>query len=1054
MTTALVKDRLWSLDSARTGLLDRAIAAEARFGDLRVRVLPEPLLRRGEGGERLQSVRLLIEFIDAGGRGASVDPGPITVRRGVGAPQSVQTLPGPRGQVRMLLPAVDATTPVTLDLPGLGVEASLSFDQDPVREWSIHLVQHSHYDIGYTDPQGRVMREQLAFLDSCLDLSRASADRPAASQFRWSVESLWPFAEWLRTRPRAQVEEFLELVRAGKLELTALPYNLHLDTCSTDELHELLRFARDLREEHGVEILSAMQTDVPGQPVGLPTTLAQNGVRYLSVAHNWAGRSVPQMIGGQHLPRLFRWQSPSGENVLVWITDTPHGHAYNEGATVGFTTGYDMVDDLLPAYLTAMATQPYPYPPAFGWHGPEVTDREPYPHDLLHLRVLGRHGDNAPATLLHADIVQQWNETWEFPRLQMSTNTEFFRAAEERLGEEIPTLTGDWGDWWVEGIGSAAHPLAMTRHAQTLAADTPVLSAVGQQLGGHALADEGERSADLYSAIAMFDEHTWGAMDPWRSRDEGGHSGQEQWHWKYTRALKAHDDAELLLDAVTAHVGAGLVPDEDAVATYEVINPTGIERTSTVTLFVRESLATLDVALLVRDARTGEVLLSEHVPQKNATHRAAGHFLRVRVPQVPPAGAVRLTLHHAEDAGSAPTPDTVATGAAAGGGAVVLENSHLRVEVDLQRSCLASIVDKATGQDLVEQDAVVGMNAYLYDTYTTAGGYNHQSNKTWGAETLELLGSRSLGRPAVLLEHTSTAVEQRVVYEFPADGADWVRVTLRLAPDASHLEIENRLSKPPTMTKESAFFAFPFAVTAPRVRYEVTGGVTGPDLEEIPGAPQHMRAIREWVSIEDEQVSVAWASADAPLIHPEVVALPYAPFPESMSPRQPGTVYSWIHNNVWDTNFPVEQTFEMTFRYAIGVRRAGEQLSTPALAMRTSAEIAHPLRGVLATGPGPAQDAERRGQSLLTVEDDRVRLVSVAALGSDAVTATGATHLVRLQSYAEEPLTVTLRPGPEVTSAARATYLGDRLEDLEVHDGAIRVSLAPLGVSGVLLQLG
>lgn len=1042
MTTALVKNRPWSLERARSGLVDRAIAAETVINGRTVRVLPEPLLRRGDDGTMLQSVRLLI--------GPLADPGRIATRGPAGTTVPVRTVPGPGESIRMLLPAVGETTPVTLLLPGLGSEAHIRFDQAPVREWEIHLVQHSHYDIGYTDPQGTVLREQLAFLDSCVDLARASRDRPKDSRFHWSVESLWTFAAWADSRPRAHVEVFADLVRAGQLELTALPYNLHMDTCSTDELHELLRLARDLRHRLGVEIVSAMQTDVPGQPVGLPAALAQQQVRYLSVAHNWAGRSVPHLIGGQHLPRLFRWQAPSGESVLVWMTDSPHGLAYNEGATVGFTSGYDTVDDLLPAYLTSLATQSYPYPPgSFGWHGPAVTDREPYAHDLLHLRVLGRPGDNAPATLLHADIADQWNRTWEFPKLRTSTNTAFFREAEERLGEEIPTLTGDWGDWWVEGVGSAAHPLAMTRRAQALATDTQVVSTVGRHLGGLAIPDEAERSRRLYSSISMFNEHTWGAMDPWRSADRGGSSGQEQWHWKYTRALEARDDAELLLDAVTAHVGAGLPADPGAVATYQVVNPTGLERSSTVTLFVRESMAALEADLVVRDSRTAAVLPSERVPQANPVHRAAGHFLRIGVPDIPPTGSVRLTVHHASDIGAEPGREQAADPAPAGGEIVTLENAHLRVEVDLRRSCLGSITAKASGRELVDQDAVVGMNAYLYDTYTTAGGYNHLSNKTEGSEELELLGSRSLGRPAVLLENVTTAVEQRVTYEFAADGADWVRVTLRLATDAAHLEIENRLSKPSTMTKESAFFAFPFAVLSPRTRYEITGGLVGTALADLPGAPQHMRAIRDWVTMEDDRIAIAWASADAPLIHPEVVALPYAPFPESMSPRQPGTVYSWVHNNIWDTNFPSQQSFETTFRYAIGVRRAQEEISTAALAMRTSAEIAHPPVGILATAPEGTTAPPPVSDPLIRTDDDRIRIVSLVT--HDQGGPADVSHLLKLQSYAEEPVTVTLSPGFPVGAAFRATYLGDRREELDVSERGISVPLAALESTGVLL---
>ncbi len=247
-----------------------------------------------------------------------------------------------------------------IELPDLDEGTRLAFEARPQRHWTLHLVQHSHLDIGYTDPQGRVMAESRAYLDSLLELCRDTDDWPEPARFRWAVEGFHSFQDWQANRPRRQVETFLDRVREGRVELTAMPFNLHTETCSTDELHELLRPVTALRDRHGIDITTAMQTDVPGQVVGLPDVLADNGIRYLSVAHNWAGRAVPHLVGGEHLPRLFRWQAPSGNSVLVWRTDTPHGLAYMEGSILGFDESYDHVDDLLPAYLSALARFPYP----------------------------------------------------------------------------------------------------------------------------------------------------------------------------------------------------------------------------------------------------------------------------------------------------------------------------------------------------------------------------------------------------------------------------------------------------------------------------------------------------------------------------------------------------------------------------------------------------------------------------------------------------------------------------------------------------------------------
>ena len=1053
---ALVAARPWDADDARTGLLESAVCAELTLDRCRVRVVWEPLLTTAEHGQQLRALRLDLDPAEAADQLSAAD---LQLTTTDAEAVTLHPTPSPTGTLRVLIPAVEQPQKLRLEIQRHGATATTEIVNDPVREWTIHLVHHSHLDIGYTDPQPRIQAEQRSFLDSALDLARATDDWPAAARFKWAVESLWTFEQWAELRPDAEVAEFCRRVQAGQIELTAMPYNLHTDTCSTDELHELLRTAREIRDRYGITFSTAMQTDVPGTVAGFPDALQEVGVRYLSVAHNWAGRSMPHTNGGDDLPRLFYWQTPAGNTVLVWMTDSPHGLAYMEGPFLGFHDSYDHVDRLLPAYLTSTANNPYPYPPGvFGWHGDPVTTREPYPWDILHIRTQGWVGDNAPARLAAAKIVRQWNDTWDWPKLRISTNEEFFRAAEERLGDQLQTFHGDWGDWWVEGVGSAALPQALVRSAQARVTDGQVLSQVSRLSGGVGNDTEQQQSRECYRSISLFNEHTWGASNSWLSGDEGMDSGELQWHWKVGHALAAQERTEAFAEKSSAVLASQLPTAPEATASVYAINTQSLPRTTTVRFLLRESTIPFGAAIDVVDGRSGERLPFSEEPQQNMTHRESGRWLRVRVPDVPALGLVRIDLR-AGRSDNEPVHTPGADGGLPGleldsdvraglpdlprSQLLTLANEFLQVRFDDRRCCIESIIELATGRELVDPDAVVGFNGYVYDTYTTAGGYNHMSNKSETSAKLELLGSRSLARPGVVLERVDDGVEQRLVIEFAADGIDRGQTTLRLRHGEPVLHIENRIWKPTTMTKESAFFAFPFKVDDPTVRYEITGGLTGDGLPHVPGAPQHMRAIRDWVTVTDDDHRIAWVTKDAPLVHPEVIALPYAPFPDSTSPRQPGTIYSWVHNNVWDTNFPVQQGFDATFSYAIGVD-GGRGLSAAGLGIATAAEVAHPLIGVVARGHETAQLATRE---FLTVDDDRVKIVSLCGADDGAIQ-------VRLQSYAEESVQVRLQPDFEVSAAETTSYLGDRQHELDVSDGGIVVTLPALGVVAVRLVAG
>ncbi len=1033
---ALVSAQPWSHLDARDGLIERAVAATATIGGVALRVLPEPL-KTTVDGEPAQSVRVLVdepadvarlESLSLSGPG-----GELVVGR--------SSAPDDRS-IRLLVREVTETTEVELAVPEIGAETAL-FALLPQRDWSVHVVHHSHFDFGYTDPQAAVISAQRSYLDSVLELAAATSDWPEESRFRWNAEALWAFSDWERHRPSARVDEFVRLVKEGSIGLSAMPYNLHTDTCSTEELHELLREARRIRDRYGIDFTTAMQTDVPGQVAGLPDALHDVGVRYLAVAHNWAGRSMPHTNGAIDLPRLFRWRTPAGNSVLVWMTDSPHGLAYLEGPMVGLTEQYEVAETYLPAYLTALATRGYPFPPGvFGAHGEQTEGRPDYPWDVLHLRTQGFMGDNGPARLHLSETVRRWNETWTSPTLRVSRNEDFFAEAEEKVGDELLTVQGDWGDWWVEGVGSAAVPLALTREAQATVSDARSFSQAAAWLGGSSLPAERADADAAYDAISMFNEHTWGASNSWTHGDEGYDSGERQWQWKVGQAIAAHQRANDLEEHALVYLAETVAAAEDAAASVIVANASGSVRTGVVRFLLKESTVPLDQPIALRDGRSGERLAHVEEEQANPLHRESGRWVRAQVVDVPAYGFVRLDVLATEERPVAPVVHDMT--AAPIGELFALENEYLRVEVDPATSSIRSIRELATGRELVRERSVAGFNAYVYDTYGSSGaGVNHLANKLWSSDRLELLASRTTGGPAVLVERVSDAVEERLVYAFAGDGVDEIRVTLRLRRGEPRLLIANRVRKPVTRTKESGYFAFPFAGDDPVVRFEVSGGVTGDGLPHIPGAPQHMRAIRNWVTIEDGDAAVAWVTKDAPLVQPGGISLPYAPFPLSTSPIEAGTVYSWLHNNVWDTNFPIEQGFTATFEYAVGVRARPTE-AVEAVALRTTADLVRPLAAV-PVGSGGATRAEAE---LLDLDDDRVRLVSVVA-GDDE-----RSSIVRLQSLADEETTVTLGFSVEVASAERATYLGDVVGDLAIEGSSVRVPLAPFESVAVLIRRG
>nr|WP_224059002.1 hypothetical protein [Streptomyces kanamyceticus] len=145
-TRALVRTTDWDNDRIRASLRSSVVGAEGGLADgTALRLTEEPLLRRADDGTLLQSLR--VEPVNG-----TVLPAELSVRTESGTVLRAERIAGPGRSVRLLLPAVDTATRVTVGLPEApdgGIEIQLT----PQRRWTLHLVHHSHLDIGYTDPR-------------------------------------------------------------------------------------------------------------------------------------------------------------------------------------------------------------------------------------------------------------------------------------------------------------------------------------------------------------------------------------------------------------------------------------------------------------------------------------------------------------------------------------------------------------------------------------------------------------------------------------------------------------------------------------------------------------------------------------------------------------------------------------------------------------------------------------------------------------------------------------------------------------------------------------
>ena len=110
------------------------------------------------------------------------------------------------------------------------------------------------------------------------------------------------------------------------------------------------------------------------------------------------------------------------------------------------------------------------------------------------------------------------------------------------------------------------------------------------------------------------------------------------------------------------------------------------------------------------------------------------------------------------------------------------------------------------------------------------------------------------------------------------------------------------------------YFAFPFALPQPQVRYQGATAWVNPVTDMLPGANRQWFATQGGVWAKGAGGAAAWATSDAPLV--TLGDINRGLWPASLDLRD-ATLFSYVMNNYWYTDTPARQGGRFTFRYAL-----------------------------------------------------------------------------------------------------------------------------------------
>ncbi len=501
--------------------------------------------------------------------------------------------------LRLRHPEVDARREISVGIaPEGGAATTLLGSIEPVRHWSIDLVQHTHTDVGYTRPQTEILPEHLRFIDTALDYCDQTDGYPDDARFRWTCETSWAVREYLRTRSPAQIERLRRRAVEGRIEVTAMFLNMSeiVDEASFSAFLAPVAMARAA----GIPVTTAVQNDVNGIAWCLADHFADLGIDYLVMGQHGHKALVPF-----DRPTPFWWESPAGRRVLAFRADH-----YHTGNFWGLHTGnIEAVEPELLRYLERLAASGYPF-------------------DRIAVENSGYPTDNAPPSTAACEVVRRWNERFVWPRLRSSVAREFPASLAKEHATELPVLRQAWTDWWTDGFGSAARETAAARRTQgRLVATEAVLAmeAIAGDQPPFALRNDVDAVRD---ALLFWGEHTLGAAES--IREPLCENSVVQWAEKAAYAWDAVKREAALGEAVLGRLEAA--PRGGRESRLLVVNPLGTRRSGTVELYADHELWPVDRVVRVLD-ETGKALAVQRLAS-----RAEGSYWAIEVDDVPAFG--------------------------------------------------------------------------------------------------------------------------------------------------------------------------------------------------------------------------------------------------------------------------------------------------------------------------------------------------------------------------------------------------------------------------------
>jgi hypothetical protein len=748
----------------------------------------------------------------------------------------------------------------------------------------IILVFKTHFDIGFTNLSSKVIDQYADSMLKDVITTCKATEHMGKQKYVWTMPS-WPL-KIIQERCTDNLKiELDRLIDKGQIVWHALPFTLHTDFCSEEEVIEGLRYGRDLsRTYHKPYPITAKMTDVPGHGIMLPAVLSGAGVKFLHLGCNEF--STPPKV-----PFIFHWQAPGGQSVLTM---------YSKGG-----------------YGTSLL-------PPEDWNYP------------VWMALMHTHDNSGPQSAsLIKEMVQTIQMKYPDAEVLCGTMDEFYKELSKSDLSNIPTITKDLADTWIHGVGTYPQEVGIIRSNREVSKRLQAILAKQVLEDTIKINDKIEDKLNrYYEAVNLFGEHTWGAdVKTWLGPDRIYQKNdflerKKQERYRFVEA-SWQEQKDRAIQSTNALNELKILVEYDENGSVSIFNPNNSEYTGWISL---KGLEQLNLQRKMSEFNLdftgcGMKIKGELLPVTKIDGEWACY-----VENIPPFVTVPIQF----------------TDALPQGKNLIIKNQESKITVENHRYVLmfeeasgniTELYDKKMNVALLKRRNEKSVFLYQYDCYGSeditnflkkyAYRFSDWGIKDFGRENYPecehrtyqpIFKSYSIDMNTISFIYQAEESAQRF------GDAEGIRLEVTLPPKGEELFVSLHLTnKKETPYVESGTLLFPFAQESAQYKINKSNNLIDPSKDIQMSANHVFYCIENFITLMNGRKGLCIIAKDTPLISlGETGVLKYRN--EYEDPAEPITYFN-LFNNMWGTNFPQWIGGDLSYRYILfGIEKSQEEI--------------------------------------------------------------------------------------------------------------------------------